>query len=125
MRNFKYIMAAIAITILVSGFANAATNDTKDPYPSAIKIRSLNYQITNEIKDLFTLPVYLKYSDKNLKGTTTVLISVAENGKIGIEQISGLNNQLNNYVRDRIESLNLWTSPIYGKSQFIYKFIVS
>jgi hypothetical protein len=125
MRNFKYILAAIALTILMSGFVNAATNDTKDPYPPAIKIKSLNYQITNEIKDLFTLPVYLKYSDKNLKGTATVLINVAENGKIGIEQISGLNDQLNSYVRDKIKSLNLWTSPVYGNSQFIYKFIVS
>lgn len=125
MKNLKYIMLALVLTAFMAGAVNAATDDSRDPKPPSIKIKSLNFQIRNEITGQMMLPVYLKYSDKNLKGTAIVLMNVSDNGKISVEKISGLNKQLNGYIRSKIESLNLWTNPLYGNSQFTYRIVMS
>lgn len=81
----------------------------------------LDIQIYEEIKDVLSLPVYLSYSDKNLKGISYVNIYVNENGKICICNVKGENTVLNEYLMKKVSSRNLWTDPVFSNSTFTYK----
>jgi hypothetical protein len=89
--------------------------------PIDLKITALGHQIKGEIVDVMNLPVYLKYTDKNLNGSVDVLIAVQENGKINIININGDNKNLNNYVFNKIATRNMWTDTKYKGKMFRYR----
>ena len=91
--------------------------------PKDQKVSSLGMQIKHEIVDVMNLPVYLKFSDKNLEGIVNVLISVSENGKINVVNVTGSNKDLNDYVYAKISSRNMWTDTKYTGN--LFKFAIN
>lgn len=86
---------------------------------AANKAAELNTQIKEEVKTILQLP-YLRYSDKNMNGKISVVIEVDNMGKIIFKNLQGLNEDLLFNVKDKLNSLNLWTSPDYSGKVFVY-----
>ncbi len=85
----------------------------------ANKVAELNAQIKEEIKTILQDP-YFWYLDKNMNGEIKVLTGVNGNGKIIFKDFKGSNKNLLLNVKDKLNSLNLWTSPDYSGKIFIY-----
>jgi len=83
------------------------------------KTNELNNQIIEEIKEVLETP-YLKYEAKDLTGKITVFTKVDKNGKIKFTGMKGINENLISNVNDKLNSLNLWTSPDYSNKIFRY-----
>lgn len=107
------LFAVIAALIFVTGVSNAGPH-------TGSKVSELNLQIKDEVKQILKTP-YLKFSDKNLNGEVTVSASISDEGKINFRKIQGINENLISNVIDRLNSLNLWTSPDYSGKTFVYK----
>ncbi|MBN1634808.1 MAG: hypothetical protein JW917_11635 [Ignavibacteria bacterium] len=114
MKLFKIIFLTAILAIVPLSMTNA-----KDI--SAATKSDLDIQIYEEIKDVLNEPVYLAYSDKNLKGISFVTVNIADNGKIYVSYIRGENHILNEYLSKKVSSRNLWTDPVYSNSSFTYK----
>ncbi len=120
MNFFKILIIALTFSIIVPFSSSFAATD-----PVYVNTYAdLNYQIKKEIKEMVNTPLLLYYSDKNLKGTSYVLINVREDGKIFIDKVAGGNVFLNSYVAKKLNSRNLWTDPKYAKSTFVYKIVM-
>jgi hypothetical protein len=108
----------ILITALFIGFTSAGFANS---HPDISKVQSLNLQIKEEIVEVLNLPVYLSFTDKNLSGKANVVIIVGENGKILLAGVNSTNKILNEYLRKKIASRNLWTSTKYKGLIFKYE----
>jgi hypothetical protein len=119
MKKTKLIIATILLTVtfVSTGFANDGGNDKM---LTAKTVISLNNQIYDEILNVLNLPVYLAYTDKNLKGDAYVTMTVNKEGKLVIAKIFGENDILNSYLNSKISSKNLWTPQKYANSYFRY-----
>jgi len=107
----------ILITLFITGLISAGFSYSN---PKDQRLTSLGQQIKSEIVDVMNLPVYLKYSDKNLDGIVNVLICVSENGKINVVNVTGENKDLSDYVYTKISSRNMWTDTKYTGNLFRY-----
>lgn len=83
------------------------------------KTTELSSQIIQEIKEVLKTP-YLKFESKDLNGDVKVITAVSNDGKILFKDIKGLNEDLVDNVIDKLNSLNLWTSPDYSGKEFTY-----
>lgn len=119
MKKIKFIIAILILSciILPISILKADENQGGNSTYSA----SLNSQLYKEIKEVLDLPVYLAYSDKNLKGDAFVTIKVDTNGKLVIASIQGNNQTLNKFLQSKISSRNLWTPVKYAKQYFRYR----
>ena len=107
-----FLTAILAIVPLTMTNAEEITAATKS---------DLDIQIYEEIKDVLNLPVYLAFSDKNLKGVSYVTLFVGDNGKICVCNVKGENDILNEYLSKKVSSRNLWTDPAFSNVTFTYK----
>ena len=107
-----------ALVFAVSIFISHKTAESKPI--SANKTAELNTQIVQEIKDVLQVP-YLRYASEDLSGKVTVMTKVDNNGKIIFGEINGINEDLKDNVRAKLNSLNLWTSPDYSGKSFQYR----
>lgn len=105
-----------AFSLIVFGFA-LNTSDAKTF--TGTNTADLNTQIVQEIKEVLQTP-YLKFADKDLNGEVIIKVAINENGKISFKELSGKNENLTSNVIQRLNSLNLWTSPDYQKNSFSY-----
>ena len=119
MKKTKFIFAILISSFLIIPFG-FAKDDGGDKSTSKSVI-SLNNQLYDEISDLLSLPVYLAYEDKNLKGDAFVTMKVNNDGKLMIANVFGSNETLNNYLRSKIKSRNLWTPQKYAGQYLRYK----
>lgn len=120
MNFYKILIIAVTLSVIVPISNSFAVTD-----PVYVNTYAdLNYQIKKEIKEMINTPISLFYSDKNLNGTTYVMISVREDGKIFIDKVIGGNAILNSYLAKKLNSRNLWTDPKYAKSTFFYKIVM-
>lgn len=111
---FKISLAVFLIAFLIQ------TNTAKSDILTASKTSELNSQIMDEVKEVLKSP-YLKYETRNLNGKVSVVTEVTENGKIIFKDITGINENLRESVKAKLNSLNLWTSPVYAGKIFYYK----
>jgi len=118
MKLVKYIMTVAAVLVLTLNFAKADSFNTS-------KESDLSYQLKNEIKSTMLLPVYLKYTDDNLKGEATVYVTVKNNGKLCLTKVEGANDQLNALVTSKVNSINAWTSNEFAGKVFKYKIVMN
>lgn len=86
---------------------------------SGNKATELSSQIIQEIKEVLKTP-YLKFESKDLNGDVKVITTVSNDGKILFKDVKGLNEDLLENVIDKLNSLNLWTSPDYSGKEFTY-----
>ncbi len=107
-----FLLFAIVITS-VSITANAGTSNP-------LKEKDLKYQISNEIREKLSSPVYISYINKDLSGKVTCKMNVNENGKISISDVQSKNKNLNTYITKKINSLNLWTGLEYSGKSYSY-----
>lgn len=84
-------------------------------------LSSLNKQLYKEVNNIMQLPAFLIFSGKDLKGEATFKMTVKENGKIDLIEITGNNRNLNLLIKKKMETLNLWTDPKYRNNIFIYE----
>lgn len=117
MKNIKYFLALIIMSFLLIPFSITKADITKPP----ATVNDLNNQIFEEIQNILQTPLYLNYTDKNLKGETYITISVIKDGKISVTDAKGENEMLNRYVIRKIESRNMWTDPAYTGKSFTFK----
>lgn len=114
MNILKTVLSSFLLTIFilnpVTAKAEAGTGN---------KVKDLNSQIVQEIKDVLQ-NTYLKYQSKNLSGEITLNTAVKKSGKIMFTDIKGVNEDLLSNVYAKLNSLNLWTSPDYSTSSFRY-----
>jgi hypothetical protein len=113
-------MNKIITLVFVLVFGMTAVSFSKDNPKNVGNSKTLNYQIKQEIIETLNLPVLLKYSDKNLMGSATVTICICENGKVVLRNVTGENDFLNEYLRTKISSKNLWTDTKYSGNVFRY-----
>lgn len=83
------------------------------------KASELNSQIIEEVKQILQTP-YLKFESKDLNGKVKVISIVSKEGKIIFKNIKGINDNLVSNVIEKLNSLNLWTSPDYSGNEFTY-----
>lgn len=114
MKLVKYFLTVALLITLSLNIAKA------DSYKNISKESDLAYQMKKEIKEMMMLPVYLKFEDKNLTGVAKVIITVQNNGKIVLTNVTGENSQLNSYVTSKINSINAWASTDFAGKIFSY-----
>lgn len=114
MKTLRIILAAFSIVVF--GFAASSANAKTI---TGTNTADLNTQIVQEIKDVLQTP-YLKFADKDLNGIVKIAVNIKENGKITFKKLSGENENLSSNVIEKLNSLNLWTSPDYQKNSFSY-----
>jgi hypothetical protein len=114
-------MKLLKILFLTAILAIVPLTMTNAEEISAATKSDLDIQIFEEIKDVLNLPVYLAFSDKNLKGLSYVTVSIGDNGKICVCNVKGENHILNDYLGKKVSSRNLWTDPSFSKLTFTYK----
>lgn len=119
MKKTKFIFAILISSFLTIQFGFA--KDDGGEKETSKSVISLNNQLYDEIADVLSLPVYLSYEDKNLKGDAFVTIMVNNDGKLVIANIFGKNENLNNYLQTKIKSRNLWTPQKYAGQYLRYK----
>lgn len=110
--NLLFTITGFILFLLTFSTANADSG-------AGTKTADLNTQIVQEIKDVLQTP-YLRYADKNLNGEVEVFTSINENGKIVFKDVKGINENLKSNVVNKLNSLNLWTSPDYNSNTFKY-----
>lgn len=115
MKKLKLIL----LVALITGFTSAGFTTTVDPEDP--KVQSLNQQIKQELVELVNSPVYLSFCNRNLVGKSNVFVTVDTNGKIMIVCALGTNKCLNCYLKKKLSSRNLWTSPVYKGIVFKYE----
>ena len=109
------ILTAVFCLVLVSAsFADGGDN-------ASPTYKSLGIQLTEEVKAVVNSPVYLAYTDKNLKGEAIVTMKVNSDGKIVIVNVRGKNEFLNEYLSLKISSKNLWADTEFTDKYFRYK----
>lgn len=114
-------MSALRLfTILFFSLILFSANDSRSEVLSATKSAELNTQIIQEIREVLEIP-YLKFASKNLKGEVRVVAVINNEGKIVFKDITGLNEDLQENVIAKLNSLNLWTSPDYSSKNFEYR----
>lgn len=114
-------MKSLSIFIIIfSVMVTFFTKNLKADPGSGNKSAELNTQIVQEVKKVLGTP-FLKFADKNLNGEVYVNTSVNKEGKIVFTEVKGLNENLKESVISKLNTLNLWTSPDYRASRFIYK----
>jgi len=114
MKLVKILILLAVFTTLPFAYAGAI-----DKNPSTVN--DLDIQIYKEIKDVLNEPVFLSYTDKNLKGDAIVTIYVQENGKIVVRDVKGTNSILNEYLMKKVKTRNMWTDTSFANSVFTYK----
>ncbi len=113
-------MSALKLfTILFSIFIFTASQ-ARSEFLSANKTSELNSQIIVEIKEVLQTPC-LKFNSKDLNGEVKVTAMINRDGKIIFKHINAMNEDLQDNVIARLNSLNLWTSPDYSAKNFEYK----
>lgn len=113
MKSFKVFF----ITTLI--FIIAITELSKADVLSGNKVAELNSQLVQEVKDALQIPL-LRYESKNLSGNVKVRAIVNKSGKIIFQDLKGINENLTENVKVKLNSLNLWTSPDYTGKTFQY-----
>lgn len=119
MKKAKFILAVIIISALVLPLGFAKPDDNEKEVSRSVIL--LNNQLYNEILEVLKLPVYLAYTDKNLKGDACITMKVDKEGKLVIANIFGNNETLNKYLHSKVGSKNLWTPQKYANQYFRYK----
>ena len=114
MKNLTFLSAALFAFIFLFNTEKAIS----DPGTGA-KSAELNTQIIQEIKEILKNPC-IKYETRDLSGDVIITTTVNKNGKIFFSDIKGLNENLNENVIARLNSLNLWTSTDYSGIVFFY-----
>jgi hypothetical protein len=110
--NTLSLILILSVIFLKPDFARS------DP-GTGTKVTELNTQIVQEMKEVLK-STYLRYETKDLNGRATVTATVSENGKIVFTKISGVNENLKESVKAKLNSLNLWTNPEYSGKMFHY-----
>jgi len=80
----------------------------------------LAYQFKQEIKQMMELPVYIKFENKDLEGTSVAYITVMSNGKIVLTKVEGENKSLNQLVTGKINEINAWVNTDFAGQTFKY-----
>jgi hypothetical protein len=115
MKLINYLLAiAVLLTLTINISKAEGINNTS-------KESDLAYQMKQEIKYMMSLPVYLKFEDKNLTGEAAVTVTVKDNGKICLIKVDGENIQLNRLVESKVKAINAWTSTEFAGKMFTYK----
>ncbi|MCX6160487.1 MAG: hypothetical protein NTV87_04005 [Ignavibacteriae bacterium] len=115
MKNIKILFVIILTAVFFLPLISAKADGIE---LKSNNVSDLNTQIFFEIKNVLSTPLYLNFTDKNIKGETTVILLVDKNGKIVISGIKGENDLLNNQVQHKIESRNMWTDTKFSGNTF-------
>lgn len=92
-------------------------------FSEPIKARSesdLRDQLGDEIREVLKDP-YLKFSTEDLNGVVLIEATVKENGKIFFRGLNAENEDLRTNTFWKLNSMNLWTDPLFAKRLFRYK----
>jgi len=108
----------IVITLIITAFL-FNVKSAKSETGTGTKSAELNTQIIQEIKEVLRSP-YLKFESKDLSGEVKITTSIDKNGKIIFKEVKGLNKNLTENVKQKLNSLNLWASPDYSGKIFQY-----
>lgn len=114
MKTIKILFTIFCFILAASVIGYSKTNKT-----TGANTADLNNQIVQEIIDILKTP-YLKFADKDLNGEVIIGVKINEDGKITFTKLSGGNENLSSNVIQKLNSLNLWTSPDYQKNSFSY-----
>ena len=115
MKNLTLFTTALIVSVFL-----LFTNSSKADPGSGYKSTELNTQIIEEIEAALQNP-YIKYETKDLTGEVEISTTVNEEGRIIFKNIYGLNENLDENVIAKLNSLNLWTSTDYSGILFHYK----
>ena len=116
MEKLKLSLIVVIVSLILIPYAFAKTDGNDEA-----NLNSLKVQLQQEIKDVLHSPVYLSYSDKDLKGTSFVTLKVNNSGKFEIIKVTGKNDELNSLISKKINSKNLWTPKKYANKYFSFK----
>lgn len=113
----KQVIYTLTVAILLTmTFNTTRANDLNN----ISNKKDLVYQFKQEIKSMMSLPVYIKYEEKNLKGQAIAYVTVQDNGKIVLTRVEGENKSLNGLVTTKINSINAWVCTDYAGMTFKY-----
>lgn len=115
MKNIKVLIIIMAAVLMLPFISAKADNISPG------NVTDLNIHIYKEINQVLQTPVNLKFQDKNISGIAYISLTVREDGKIVIQNINGENNILNDMIKTKIETRNMWTDPIFQGKTFEYK----
>jgi hypothetical protein len=116
MKIFKGLLTVLLLTCFLFPLNNSYADGK---YYGTLS--SLNKQLYQEVNNIMQLPAFLTFSGKDLKGEAMLKMTVKENGKIDLIEITGNNRNLNLLIKKKMETLNLWTDTKYSGNIFTYE----